>query len=77
MNLVLTMGREGVQSLENLADVICASPLMPINKTLNIFSTSGRARNKAGFFILIGKNLSTVQTGYKIGICSGVNLSYK
>ena len=27
MDLVLTRGREGVQNLENLADVICASPL--------------------------------------------------
>ena len=27
MNLVLTWGREGVQNLENLADVICACPL--------------------------------------------------
>ena len=27
MNLVLTRGREGVQNLENLADIICASPL--------------------------------------------------
>ena len=28
MDLVLTRGREGVQNLKNLADVICASPLM-------------------------------------------------
>ena len=28
VNLVLTRGREGVQNLENLADVICASPLI-------------------------------------------------
>ena len=27
VNLVLTRGREGVQNLENLADIICASPL--------------------------------------------------
>ena len=26
VNLVLTRGRKGVQNLENLADVICASP---------------------------------------------------
>ena len=26
VNLVLTKGRKGVQNLENLADVICASP---------------------------------------------------
>ena len=34
MDLVLTRGREGVQNLENLADVICASPLMADTKFL-------------------------------------------
>ena len=28
VNLVLTRGREGVQSVKNLADVICESPLI-------------------------------------------------
>ena len=36
MNLVLTRGREGVQNLENLADVICALPLRDVYRILGL-----------------------------------------
>ena len=43
MDLVLTRGREGVQNLNNLADVICASPPTAI-KSLTLFPSSSSAR---------------------------------
>ena len=59
MSLVLTSGREGVHNLENLADVICASP--PCSLALRRARAPNPRRAETRFRALFGSWVSPSQ----------------